>query len=271
MGLLDGKKALITGSRRGIGAGIAAAFAAQGADVGINDIERDSEAEKTIAGITEMGRKASWHLADISSAADRERMFDEFVAEHGRIDVLVNNAVSGENATFTEITEAMWDFQIGNALKGYVFCSQRAAREMIAQGSGGSIISISSVHSLRSWPEDAIYGIAKAGLNRMVLSMAQDLAGSGINSNCIAPGYIDSRVFDARRRTDPRTACRLRLAPDPQQARRSAERHRRGGHFSGLRPGQLRQRADDHGGRRSADRRDPGRGIVPTAPDPRRR
>ena len=119
-----------------------------------------------------MGRKASWHLADISSAADRERMFDEFVAEHGRIDVLVNNAVSGENATFTEITEAMWDFQIGNALKGYVFCSQRAAREMIAQGSGGSIISISSVHSLRSWPEDAIYGIAKAGLNRMVLSMA---------------------------------------------------------------------------------------------------
>ncbi len=195
MGLLEGKKALITGSRRGIGAGIAAAFAAQGADIGINDIERDSEAEKTIAGIEGLGRKASWHLADISSAADRTRMFDEFVAEHGRIDVLVNNAVSGDNATFTEITEEMWDFQIGNALKGYVFCSQRAAREMIAQGSGGSIISISSVHSLRAWPEDAIYGIAKAGLNRMVFSMAQDLAGTGINSNCIAPGYIDSRVL----------------------------------------------------------------------------
>ncbi len=195
MGLLDGKKALITGSRRGIGAGIAAAFAEQGADVGINDIERDSEAEKTIAGITEAGRKASWHVADIGNAADRERMFDEFLAEHGQIDVLVNNAVSGADASFLEIDEAVWEGLVGHALKGYLFCSQRAAREMIAQGSGGSIISISSVHSFRSWPNDCVYGIVKAGLNRMALSMAVDLAGTGIRSNCIAPGYIDSRVL----------------------------------------------------------------------------
>ncbi len=195
MGLLDGKKALITGSRRGIGAGIALAFAEQGADVGINDIERDAEADRTIASIEQLGRKATWHLADIGETADRQRLFDEFVAQHGRIDVLVNNAVAGGSAPFLEITEEIWHGLVEHALKGYVFCSQRAAKEMAAQGSGGSIISISSVHSLRAWPEDTVYGIVKAGLNRMVLSMSVDLAGTGIRSNCIAPGYIDSRVL----------------------------------------------------------------------------
>ena len=195
--LLEGKKALITGSRRGIGAGIAVAFAEHGADVGINDLARDTEADRTIARVEELGRKASWHLADIGSAGDRTRMFDEFITEHGRIDVLVNNAVggAGEDNWFLDITEESWEGLVGHALKGYLFCSQRAAREMISQGDGGSIISISSVHSYRAWPGDTVYGVVKAGLNRMVLSMALDLAGNRIRANCIAPGYIDSRVL----------------------------------------------------------------------------
>ena len=195
MGLLEGKKALITGSRRGIGAGIALAFAQQGADVGINDIERDAEADRTIARVEELDRRASWHLADVGDSAARHRMFDEFLAQHGRIDVLVNNAVASDSVPFLEISEGFWDHLVGHALKGYLFCSQRAAGEMVSQGDGGSIISISSVHSLRAWENDTVYGIVKAGLNRMVLSMSVDLAGTGIRSNCIAPGYIDSRVL----------------------------------------------------------------------------
>jgi NAD(P)-dependent dehydrogenase (short-subunit alcohol dehydrogenase family) len=193
--LLKDKKALISGSRRGIGAGIARVFAENGADVGINDIERDENADRIIAEIEAMGRKASWHQADIGNTADRNRMFDEFLEAHGRIDILVNNAVASADPHFTDITEDFWDFLVGHALKGYLFCSQRAVKEMIKQGSGGRIISISSVHSYRAWPQDTVYGIIKAGLNRMVLSMAVDLAGTGITSNCVAPGYIDSRVL----------------------------------------------------------------------------
>jgi len=152
MNLLTGKKALVTGARRGIGGEIARVFAENGADVGVNDIERDGEAEKTLAAVKKLGRKATWHQADIGASAQRERMFDEFLKEHGRIDILVNNAVRAQMTPFSELEEADWDHQIGHALKGYVFCAKRAANEMVKQGGGGRIISISSVHSFRAWP-----------------------------------------------------------------------------------------------------------------------
>jgi len=193
--LLEGKKALITGSRRGIGAGIAQLFAEHGADVGINDVVRDDEAEKTIAAVELLGQKASWHQADVGSTEDRKRMLDEFVEQHGRIDILVNNAVASRDMHFTKITEEFWDHLVGHALKGYLFLAQGAVNRMIEHGHGGSVINISSVHSFRAWPHDGVYGIVKAGLNRMVQSMAHDLAGTGITANCVAPGYIDSRVL----------------------------------------------------------------------------
>ena len=191
--LLKDKKALITGSRRGIGRGIAKLFASEGADVGINDIERDRDAEETMEMVRAEGRAVSWHLADIADSRQVNGMFDEFLSEHGRIDILVNNAVSSTNYSFLEITEDDWDHLVGNALKGYFLCSQRAAREMAAQGQGGRVVSISSVHAFRAWPGDLVYGVCKAGLVRMAKSMAVDLAGRGIAFNCVAPGYIDSR------------------------------------------------------------------------------
>ena len=193
--LLEGKKALITGSRRGIGAGIAQLFAEHGADVGINDITRDDEADKTISSIEAIGRKASWHKANVGNREDRTRMLDEFIEQHGRIDILVNNAVASRDMHFTKITEEFWDHLVGHALKGYLFLAQGTVNRMIEHGHGGSVINISSVHSYRAWPHDGVYGIVKAGLNRMVQSMAHDLAGSGITANCVAPGYIDSRVL----------------------------------------------------------------------------
>jgi len=122
-------------------------------------------------------------------------MLDEFVEQHGRIDILVNNAVASRDMHFTKITEEFWDHLVGHALKGYLFLAQGAVNRMLEHGHGGSIINISSVHSYRAWPHDGVYGIVKAGLNRMVQSIAHDLAGSGITANCVAPGYIDSRVL----------------------------------------------------------------------------
>ncbi len=129
--LLEGKKALITGSRRGIGRGIAALLAREGADVGINDIERDQAAEDTLELVRAEGRNASWHHADIADSEQVRRMFSEFVAEHGHIDILVNNAVASIKKPFLDIAERDWDFEVGNALKGYFLCSQRAAHEMV--------------------------------------------------------------------------------------------------------------------------------------------
>ena len=129
-------------------------------------------------------------------------MLNDFVATHGRIDILVNNAVSSLDPHFFDITEEFWDRLVGHALKGYLFCAQGAAKRMVDAGHGGSIINISSVHSYRAWPHDTVYGVVKAGLNRMVMSMAQDLAGTGIRSNCVALGYIDSRVLSEEEEPD---------------------------------------------------------------------
>ena len=185
--LLEGKKALITGSRRGIGAGIAQLFAEHGADVGINDITRDNEAEKTIASIETLGRKASWHHADVGNSDDRTRMLDEFIEQHGRIDILVNNAVASADVHFTEITEELWDHLVGHALKGYLFLSQGVVNRMIEHGHGGSIINISSTASLNPSPGSEPYGAAKSGLNALTRSFAFAY-GPKVRVNCIVAG-----------------------------------------------------------------------------------
>ena len=195
--MLEGKKVLVTGARRGIGKAIAVAMARQGADVGVNDLERDRTAEETLGQIEAEGRRASWHRADIANRDQVEAMFDDFLSQHGRIDVLVNNAVSAVDTPFLDVTEADFDFQIGNGYRGYFMCAQRAAKEMVRQGDGGRIVSISSVQAFRSWPGQLVYGSIKAAVSRMTLGMAWELAGKGINCNAVAPGYIDNRVLSS--------------------------------------------------------------------------
>ena len=186
--------ALVTGSRRGIGRAIALTLARDGFDIVINDYQLDDLAEQTAADVRALGRQAHLIAADLGDTASTKALVQNTVAHFGRIDVLVNNAATWEWDDFLDVPEAHWDKMLAVDLKGPFICSQEAAKQMIAQGSGGAIVSISSVHSYRAWPQDTVYGICKAGIIRLTESMAFELGPHGIRVNAVAPGYIDSRV-----------------------------------------------------------------------------
>ncbi len=193
---LDGKKALVTGGRRNIGRGIALALAQAGCDVGINDLERDDDADRTLTLIRDQGREADFFQADIADRAQVEAMFTAFTSRFNRLDILINNPYAGSRAPFLELTEEGWDLTLDVCLKGFFLCSQQAARIMVQQGQGGSIVSTSSVHSRRAWPGDTAYGVAKAGVLRLTESMAVDLGPHNIRCNAVLPGHMDlSHVF----------------------------------------------------------------------------
>lgn len=195
MGLLDGKKALVTGSRKGIGRGIALTFAAEGADVGINDIVDDQITKSVLESAAHYGSNASLHVADVSTVHGIQNLIDDFVDFHSGIDIFVNNAIfSGQSKPLFETDESYWDSMMNLSLKGYFFGAKHAASHMITGGNGGRIISISSVHAYGSMKDWTPYGIAKAGLRRMAKGLAVDLKGTDITVNCIAPGAISNRL-----------------------------------------------------------------------------
>ena len=190
---LKGKNALITGSKQGIGKAIAIKLASEGCNVGVNDIVKDEFAIATIKALEKYNVNVSWHKADVAVKQQTDQMIEDFVNEHSGIYILINNAVSSIKKPFLEISEQDWEFEVGNALKGYLFCSQTAAKEMIKSNRPGRIVSISSVHSFAAAKDNTVYGICKAGINRMTMNMAQELGQYNIICNAIAPGYIDSR------------------------------------------------------------------------------
>jgi NAD(P)-dependent dehydrogenase (short-subunit alcohol dehydrogenase family) len=191
MGLLDGKRALITGARKGIGRGIALTLAKEGANVGLNDLIDDEVTQASAAVCAGNGVKATVHPGDVSTIAGVNAVIDSFESEHGGIDIIVNNAIfPDQRRPFFDTDEAYWDRMMNLSLKGYFFAGQRAAKSMVAQNTGGSIICLSSVHSYVAMKDWTAYGVAKMGLRRMVKGMAVDLAGTGITANCIAPGAI---------------------------------------------------------------------------------
>lgn len=191
--------ALVTGSRRGIGRAIAITLASEGYDLVVHDYEIDDNAEETAVEIRNLGRQAILVQADLGDSAAIHGLIEQIVDHYGRIDVLVNNAATWAHEAFLEISEANWDRVVDVGLKAPYLCAQLAAKQMVAQpqvdGMGvGAIVNISSVHRLRVWQDDTVYGVVKAGIMRLTESMAYELGPHGIRVNAIAPGYIDSRV-----------------------------------------------------------------------------
>ncbi|BBH23500.1 beta-ketoacyl-ACP reductase [Paenibacillus baekrokdamisoli] len=192
MRLVD-KVVLVTGGSQGIGRAIAVRFAAEGAKVAVAGLGKEG-LEETAAYITDLGSQAIAIEADVRYRADVDRMVDDTLREWGRIDVLVNNAGVNRTAPFLEITEEDWDWHLDINLKGTFLVSQRAAKEMVKQGNGGSIIQMSSVNGLSAEADQAHYNASKGGINLLAMSMAVELAPHGIRVNSLCPGFIETQL-----------------------------------------------------------------------------
>lgn len=181
MAILTGKRAIVTGGAKGIGAAIATRFAAEGADVILVDINFD--AASTLA--RALGQRAV--RADMACAADRDALFAQVRDIWGGLDILVNNAGITFAATLDELTEDDFDRVIAINLKAGLFATQAAARLM---GPGASVINMSSVNAVLAIPNQIPYSISKGGIRQMTNVTAQALAPRGIRVNAIGPGTI---------------------------------------------------------------------------------
>jgi len=191
-GRLSGKTAIVTGAGRGIGAAIARAFAAEGAEVLI--AERDAETGAAMAHeIAEAGGTARFQHTDVTEQADVEAMAEAALAAFGRIDVLVNNAGANVFHRPHEMPRAEWARCMALDLEACWACAEAALGPMRAAGRG-AIVNIASCHGFRIIPHTFPYPVAKHGLLGLTRALGVEYAAEGLRVNAIAPAYIDTQI-----------------------------------------------------------------------------
>ena len=183
--LLSGKAAVVTGAGQGIGAAIAQALAAAGAQVVVNDINA-AAADAMTRKITEAGGTAVADHHDIATFAGGEGVVGACIARFGTIDILVNNAGILRDRMSFNMSEAEWDAVIAVCLKGTFACARAAAQHMRKAGSG-RIINITSRSGLRGAAGQANYAAAKAGVLGLTRTMCQELRKYGVTVNAVSP------------------------------------------------------------------------------------
>jgi glucose 1-dehydrogenase len=187
---LQGKTAVVTGAGTGIGQAIALAFAKEGASVVVDYVGNSSVAEETLNKIDAMGGMSLGVAADVSNPDQVNELIQQTLAAFGKLDIFVNNAGIEKKVAFVDYRLEEWQKIVAVNLTGAFLCSQAAARQMIAQGKGGRIINISSIHEDLAFPLNAPYSATKGGIRMLMRTIAVELAPHQITVNNIGPGAI---------------------------------------------------------------------------------
>lgn len=209
---LQQRNSLVTGSNRGIGAGIALRLAQEGADVAINYLEGDAEAESVAAQIRAMGRRAPIVQADLRNPQAVQDMMARVFAAFDDLHILVNNAGIAPFSPFLETPLETWTDTLDTNLRAAFLCSQIAARQMAARGFG-RIIHISSTLSEVAVPDLAHYCASKAALAMLAKAMAVELGPLGITVNAVGPSTIRTQLNAALLDRDNMAAREAALNP----------------------------------------------------------
>ena len=202
MGNLEGRKAIVTGAARGIGAAIAKTLAARGAQVAVCDLKAEWCAD-TVAEIEKAGGKAKGYGVDVSDSAAVDGCVKSVIADFGGVDILVNNAGITKDGLLMRMSDADWDAVVDTNLKGTFLFTRAVARPMMknrsADGSaqGGSIINITSVVGITGNAGQANYTASKGGVISLTKTVAKELGSRNIRCNAIAPGFIRSDMTDS--------------------------------------------------------------------------
>jgi 2-deoxy-D-gluconate 3-dehydrogenase len=186
---LSGKTALVTGSSRGLGAGIALALAEAGAQVALHGSQSAPQATQKL--IAKTGARSIALSADVSDESACSRLIEQVMAEFGRIDILVNNAGTIRRAPAADHSMEDWHTVLATNLTSVFRLTQAAGRHMLAQGSG-KVINIASMLTFQGGVFVPSYAAAKGGVGQLTKAFANEWASKGVNVNAIAPGYMET-------------------------------------------------------------------------------
>lgn len=207
---LEGKVAIVTGCRAGLGQGIAVALAEAGASiVGVDYLDCDETKQKVEA----LGKKFIGVQANLMSIEPIDAIVEEAVATFGQVDILVNNAGIIRREDAIAFTEKDWDDVMDINVKTVFFFSQAVAKRFIAQGNGGKIVNIASMLSFQGGVRVPSYTASKSGIKGITMLMANEWAKHNINANAIAPGYMATDNTAALRADEARSSEILARIP----------------------------------------------------------